>query len=209
MSNLTDLQAKLAGSGFMVPLLESDPAVIYGLEPDFRIFYCNPAWDRFAAKNGGRNVDSEAARGVSVLDVTPEALRSFYEDAYLTVQLQRKPWEHDFECSSPEMYRAFRMRVFPLRASALLVENSLLIERLHGADREAVAANAAQYVDENGILTMCCHCRRTRRLASEKPFETWDWVPEFIVNAPGSVSHGLCRMCYAYFYPRTKSRSES
>jgi hypothetical protein len=209
MTYLPELEAKLSESGFSIPQLESDPAVIYALEPDFRISYCNQAWDRFAAENGGRNLDRDAVRGVSVLDVTPEPLRTFYLNAYSSAQIQRQPWEHEFECSSPEMYRAFRMRVFPLRLSSLLVENSLLVERLHGADREAAEANAAQYVSENGILTMCCHCRRTRRIASEKPFETWDWVPDFLVNPPGAVSHGLCRMCYAYFYPRTKLSSES
>lgn len=31
---------------------EDDPAIVYGVDSEFRIRYCNAAWDRFAAENG-------------------------------------------------------------------------------------------------------------------------------------------------------------
>ena len=32
---------------------ESDPAVIYALDRDYRLIHCNLAWDRFALENNG------------------------------------------------------------------------------------------------------------------------------------------------------------
>lgn len=193
-------ELRLEAAGFHVASLEADHSIIYLLGPDLRIVYCNRAWDEFASLNGGIGLNRESVLGKSVLDVIAEPLRPFFANGFAQAQKQLRPWEHDYECSSPEVFRLFHMRVLPLANSYLLVENSLKVERPHGSERPAMPSYQAPYLNEHGILTMCAHCRRTRRIdTGEVPI--WDWVPAFLTEPPGRVSHGLCRNCRSYFYP--------
>lgn len=43
----------LEAAGFRLASLEADHSIIYMLNPDLRIIYCNKAWDEFASLNGG------------------------------------------------------------------------------------------------------------------------------------------------------------
>jgi len=193
-------EMRLAAAGFRMENLEADASIIYLMQPDLRIVYCNKAWDQFASRNGGAGLSRSTILGTRTLDVIAEPLKSFYANGFAQAKASGKPWVHDYECSSPESYRLFHMRVLPLADSYLLVENSLRVERPHGPERPAMPANPALYLSEQGILTLCCHCRRTRRIDSAAN-PVWDWVPAHLVDPPGPVSHGLCRNCRAYFYP--------
>lgn len=204
MCHKIDLQVppemRLAAAGFDIENLEADNSIVFMLRPDLRIIYCNKAWDLFASQNGGTGLGRNAILGTPILDVIAEPLKSFYANGFAQAKRQGRPWEHDYECSSPDLYRLFHMRVLPLAESYLLVENSLRVERPQGLERPAMPADAALYLTEDGILTMCCHCRRTRRITTAA-VPVWDWVPAFLVDPPGRISHGLCRNCRAYFYP--------
>jgi PAS domain-containing protein len=191
---------RLAEAGFRIENVEADTAIIYLLDPDLRIVYCNKAWDQFASLNGGTGLNRRAILGMSVLDVIAGPLRPFYENAFGHAKEEDRPWEHDYECSSLASYRLFHMRVLPLADSYLLVENSLRFERPHGSERPVMPADSALYLSKDGMLTMCAHCRRTRRIGTTSA-PVWDWVPSYLVEPPAPVSHGLCRNCHAYFYP--------
>lgn len=204
MSNDFDLKVspefRLEAAGFRLESLDADHSIIYMLSPDLRIIYCNKAWDEFASLNGGIELSRETVLGTYILEVIAEPLRPFYANSFAQAQKQLRPWEHDYECSSPDSFRLFDMRVLPLANSYLLVENSLQVEKPHGLERPAMPPYSAAYLDECGILTMCSHCRRTRRI-NTGAVPIWDWVPEFLTDPPGPVSHGLCPNCRAYFYP--------
>jgi len=192
----------LAKAGFRIENVEADTAIIYMLDSDLRIIYCNKAWDQFASLNGGTRLNRRAILGMRAVDVVAEPLKAFYENAFIQAKEKGQPWEHDYECSSPASYRLFHMRVLPLADSYLLVENSLRFERPHGSERPVMPADSALYISKDGILTMCAHCRRTRRIGTTSA-PVWDWVPAYLVEPPAPVSHGLCRNCHAYFYPLT------
>ena len=193
-------EMRLQAAGFHLASLEEDHSIIYLLGPDLRIVYCNKAWDEFASANGGVGLNRGAVIGTRILDVVAEPLKAFYESGFAQAQKEIRPWECDYECSSPELFRLFHMRVLPLASSYLLVENSVKIERPHVVERAAMPTYPASYISEAGILTMCAHCRRTRRISTASE-QIWDWVPTFLTDPPGQVSHGLCRNCRAYFYP--------
>jgi hypothetical protein len=195
-----DLDDQLGRVGLSIHDLQVDRSIIYILDAGLRIVFCNWSWDRFAFQNGGVHQDHLSVLGRSVMDVTPESLHRFYSNIYFEARRTGRPSEHDFQCSSPEMFRLFHMRVLPLGGSYLCIENSLSIERPHTRDFDGMRATSGRYLDDNGIVVMCCHCRRTRRIrAIGSP--KWDWVPEFLVSPPGAVSHGLCQICRGYFYP--------
>ena len=201
----------LQNAGFIPDYVESHKSVIYILEPELHIVYCNAHWDEFALANGGYKLQRALINGVCVLDVIPDPLKSFYRDGFHQVRETSHSWEHEFECSSADLYRTFRMRVTRLAGNHLLVENSLSVEKPHGMDRPATPSSGHIYVTADGIVTMCMHCRRTKRAAefperlNELADMVWDWVPSFVQNPPERVSHGVCRMCYPRFFEHARS----
>jgi len=201
--DLTVPVMRLAAAGFRIENVEADTSIIYVLNSDLRIIYCNKAWDQFASLNGGAGLNRRAILGKPILDVVAGPLKVFYANAFAQAKEKGQPWEHDYECSSPASYRLFHMRVLPVTDSYLLVENSLRFERPHGSERPVMPPNAALYVTGDGMLAMCGHCRRTRRICMASD-PVWDWVPAYLVEPPGPVSHGLCRNCRAYFYPNAR-----
>lgn len=179
------------------------------LDPDLQIVYCNPAWDQFATLNGGEHAMRDFVVGTNLLKVVPKELRQVYVGLFEHARESAQVGSLDYECSSPTMYRRFRMEVRPLYVPDLfMVVHSLLVEHHHGPERPEKPPVLALYCNpETGLIVNCAHCRRTRRVSDP---EVWDWVPAYL--GPGApqqnISHGLCRTCYAYFYPQVYSRSK-
>jgi len=194
-----DLGKQLIAAGFTPRSLELNPSVIYILDSSFHIAYCNPAWNAFALQNGGKNLEREIVTGRPYLEVIPDSLLSFYESALTTVFRSQETWEHNYECSSPEKFRLFHMRVLPLSGTHLLLENSRLMEHIHDTKGNAAPADDARYIAGNGLIAMCAHCRRTRVLDSQGQ-AGWEWVPSYLISTPVPVSHYLCPTCLAYYY---------
>lgn len=167
------------------------------LDAGLNIVYCNPAWDRFAAENDGEKCRFSLLRGRHLLEGVPQPLTRFFITAFDAVRDSGQPFEFDYECSSALFFRTFRMRILPVQGEGeYLVWHSLRVERPH--DRAAVAPDDRRYRSSDGVLVMCCHCRRTRRSDAS---EAWDWVPDYVASHPARVSTGICPACYLYFYP--------
>jgi PAS fold len=179
---------------------EDDRSVIYLLDDNLRIAYCNKAWDEFAERNGGVKLQRTEQVGRRVLDSTAEPLKAFYRSAFERALAEHQPWEHLYECSSPGLYREFHMQVLPVQAPpCLVIVNSLVIEKPH--ERFIRPPLTTLYRTGGGVISMCMHCRRTRRI--EEP-EIWDWVPDFVASPPDGISHALCPTCFFYYYPPVK-----
>ncbi len=178
-------------------VLERSKAVICVLDPELRITYCNPSWDEFARQNEGEEVLARGVVGNLLLEVVAEPLRAFYRQIFEKARETGQVQEFDYECSSAETYRSFHMQVLPLKDQhGFLAMHSLRVEKPLDF-RPALAPDDARYVGPGGLIVMCCHCRRTRRAHDH---QTWDWVPAYL-HRRAKVSHGLCGVCYAYFYP--------
>ncbi|MGJ5818425.1 PAS domain-containing protein [Paludibaculum fermentans] len=180
--------------------LEDDPAVIFALDNDLRIVYCNAAWDRFARENSGAGLERHRQLGQPVMACVPDVLKPFFEDGYRRVLTSREAWQHSYECSSPSHFRSFRMLTYAEPdGSGLVVVNSLTVMRPHDEhDRVPLPPEISCYLDEAGVLKMCSHCRRVCHRADHS---RWDWVPELLAAPPKRVSHGICGICRQVFYP--------
>ena len=176
--------------------LDNDPSVVYALDRTLRLTYCNPAWDRFATENGAPHLRRNQPIGRGILDVIPPVLQRFYRDAFHSVLFTKQPWEHRYECSSPHQYRQFHMHVRPVSGGVLTI-HSLAVQ--HAVRLEGSKSAEEEYRSAQGIVTMCSHCRRTRRAHTAPP--VWDWVPAFVEQMPEQCSHGLCLPCFEYHYP--------
>lgn len=175
--------------------LEATDDTSYILSDELRIVRVNPAFHRFAAANAGDDVAARWGRGAAVVDATCAELRPFYQALFARALATGQRFEHDYECSSPQVFRAFRMLVVPVGAY-LMVTHSLQVERPH--DRAALAADPSYR--HNGAIRMCACCRRVR---ASTAIERWDWVPAYVEAMPRNVSHGLCAMCEHGYHLRT------
>jgi PAS domain-containing protein len=194
------LERILESTSFPTKSLEANSDVIFVLDRRHRIAYCNPAWDAFAKQNHGIHLERNEMVGRDCLQGVPDFLRNWYKKLYRWVRKNQKPWEHDYQCSSPQKFRAFHMRVLPIDRSYLLVENSLLIERAHRWKLNL--SSDRQYINQYGWIVMCAHCRRTEYMCEEGKRE-WHWVPSYIVKAPAPVSGGICPACVSYYFRLT------
>jgi hypothetical protein len=173
--------------------LETTDDCSYVLTADLRLVRTNAAWTRFARLNGGEALLLRWTRNASILDAMSGELQTFYREAFARVLATGQRWDHDYECSSDQVYRSYRMLVFPVGQNFLVVTNSLRLERPH--DHVAIAANDADYVHD-GVIRMCANCRRVRVVGS---IERWDWVPDYVRTMRPNVSHGLCAACAATY----------
>ena len=124
--------------------LHRTSAVAYMLNSEFRIMYFNPAWKRFAEANGAPQLTSQSVIGSDLFDVIPEVLRSFYSDAFREVMATGRVWEKSYECSSPTLFRMFRMRIHLVKPPDwFVVTNLLAAERsAHESDAEGRSQRA-------------------------------------------------------------------
>jgi hypothetical protein len=76
-----------------------------------------------------------------------------------------------------------------------VVINSLVLEQEQ--QRQAFRDDSQALREENGLITMCSHCRRTRL---PNAVDTWVWIPDLVRRMPMDVSHGICPVCFDIHY---------
>lgn len=192
-------------SGFAEGALENTAAIVYGVWSDLTLAYLNPAWFAFAAKNQGEpTISRDWTLGRSILPAIPSPILPFFQTHYARCVGETRPWEHVYECSSPDSYRKFHMKAFPLGdAEGLLFVNSLVTEFPVVASGETPCSDP--YVTRHGFAIQCCHCRRFRRGESSM---TWDWIGAWVKQTPVNVSHGICETCFGFYYADSRLDSD-
>jgi hypothetical protein len=167
----------------------------YALTRDRRIVRTNEGWRRFASMNGGGGVIERWPVGSCIDDALPGPLRSFYVSAFRRTIESQERWEHEYDCSSLDVFRRFRMVVYPLEGEMLGVVHSPIVEHPHTWIEHS--ANGCDYA-VNDVITRCAHCRRIRHPSDVR---RWDWVPEYARSPPPNTSDGLCEPCAVFYYP--------
>lgn len=167
---------------------------VYLLDTDLRVLHRNPAATRFILDNSGQPGALPSAEPVTRHFAEP--VRSFYKSLFEAAQLVGDPVDHDYDCSSPGLYRRFRLRIYPRPDGRLLLRHQCIVEKPHPA--APMPHRHDRYRTAEGLITQCCHCRATRRV--DDPL-TWDWVPELVETLRPDISHGLCHPCFEHYFP--------
>lgn len=186
-------------SGVDLVTLEADPHSIYALSDQLKLIYLNPAWFRFALENNGEPgiterypVGSDFSRAVSGV------LKQYYIERFLNVLRSGVVWEHDYECSSPDLFRMYHETAYPMHnQSGILVMSSLRVQSAHAPASGPFPLSESLYRNECGLIMQCGYCRRFQRNTNR---DIWDWNPEWLRHPPGQVSHSLCNICYDYYF---------
>ena len=183
-------------------VLETTPHACFALTESLAISYCNPAWDRFARENGGGpEVLANQVLLTPFLRYLPNDLVPHFQTLFKNVRTLARPEAQDYECSSAQVFRLYRMQVYPMQAGCgFLVINALRVAHPH--DRESFHPDDSKYLHKDGLIRMCANCRRSRR--AENP-AAWDWVPDYVEHPPTNISHGVCPFCAEYYYGLTVS----
>ena len=116
---------------FDVTALVESPSTLVALAPTGTILWVNAAWSKFAWENGGNEILTKFGPGASYFDGLSPQLRGFYEAVVEKALQTGEPFIQDYECSSPEKYRIYRLRALPIGTDGLLLEHSLVVERPH------------------------------------------------------------------------------
>lgn len=176
--------------------LDQSADVSFVLDRDLRLIYRNQAWNKFASENDASQLAAQSVIGTDLRNVIGSELMPFYVAAFEKVERERTAWECLYQCSSPQSFRKFRMQIQPLAPAGYLVRNTLVIERTHAP---AALLDEAEYVNSDGNIVLCMHCRCSRRTT---PPLRWDFVPVYLERGLINVSHSLCPVCLEYFYPQ-------
>jgi len=183
--------------GHDLDALERSAETIFGLWPDLRLAYLNPAWHRFAADNGAPDLARSWPLGRSLVDAISGPLQQYYRTFYTFALERPTPSNLTYECSSPTVQRIYRLMAFPLSGAGLLVVHALIHAGSHPCSPPTPPLER-HYRDRNGLITQCSHCRRVRRSDETR---AWDWIPDWVAESPERTSHGLCPICHGHFYP--------
>jgi hypothetical protein len=177
-------------------VLEESEAVCFALDLDLRLTYRNPAWDKFALQNGAPELASDAVCRTDLRQVIGRDLIPFYTAAFEKVARDSALWECAYECSSPQVFRKFRMQIHLLAPSGYLVRNNLMVEHAH---LPSALSGFPEYLSSDSLINLCMHCRCSRRVNLPSH---WDFVPAHLDRNLTNVSHSLCPVCLVYFYPK-------
>jgi hypothetical protein len=171
-----------------------------GLWPDLSIAYVNPAWARFAKDNGASNgFPARWREGASFLDGVGKPLREYYRSHLVQVLQSARLWASEYECSSPELFRLYRMDVMPVgERQGLLVTHTRLTQLPHAPGLARGPVDPAPYLDEHRQVPQCMHCRRVQRADAK---HLWDWIPLWVEHVPDFATGSLCTECIATRYP--------
>jgi len=177
--------------------VKSSPHACFALTESLDICYCNAAWDRFARENSaGSDVLGASVLHKPFLQFIPEDLRLIYTEIFQQARAQGRMQSQDYECSSAQDFRVYRMQVYPLQVGCgFVVINSLVI--VHPHTREICEQDDASYRDNDGLIHMCANCRRTRRVDTPA---AWDWVPAYVEHTRRDATHSVCPFCHEYYY---------
>ena len=156
------------------------------------ILWTNPAWRAFAEGNGAAGA---SAGWRSYFEPIATPLRAFYERAFAEALRTGEVFVQEYECSTPEQRRFFRLRALPVRQRGLLVEHAFVAGERRD-DEPRVPPPEHEYRNEHGLLVQCANCRHTRHPSSA----AFHWIAAWAARCPPRTSHGICTTCIGFYW---------
>jgi hypothetical protein len=171
---------------------------IYVLDPALTIRAYNHAYVNFGVANGCSVIVRDFGIGCSLEQVLNGAARDFYIPAYRRAMERNQRLDHDYECSSPLVFRRFHQSAYPLAdGKALVVSHHLMHEYPHVWHPRQLRP---KHFDEHGWLTQCACCRKVRDGSAR---DKWDWIPRIVQSPHPRAIQTYCGNCLSFYYGNT------
>lgn len=181
---------------FNFEALEKSKYSIYALSKDLKFIYFNPAWYKFAKKNGfDKAVAKKTVLGSSFIKALHGVrLRLYFYNHYKKAIRTGKVWHHEYECSSKKKYRFFHQTAYPLpnKNGLLIIHAEMFKLPMGNMNRENFHAIEHRYLNADGQIVQCSNCRHTQR--ADQP-EIWDWVSDWVKKLPANHRLTICPTC--------------
>lgn len=165
------------------------------LDADDQILWVNEAWHRFAAEGGV--APERVGEWRSYVGAIAEPLRSHYAAAFANARATGTIFEQDYDCSSAELHRSFRLRALPF-GQTLVLEHTLRVEEPWSEEPHPPLED--RYFDATRTIAQCGNCRRIRDPMAEH--DTFHWVPAWIRAPHPRTSHVICVLCAGFYWRR-------
>ena len=176
--------------------IKNSPDVVYIVDAEMKLKAYNNAWITFAQANGGEKITQTYDLGSAVTDVGEAPLKHFMKRKYREAMALNKMFACNYECSSPQLLRIFRLNAYPLiDKKGLVISHHLVKECPH--IKEGVAFSK-QFVNSDGVIVQCMNCRKIK---DPNTVDRWLWVPSLLEQGIANMSHGICRRCLDHYYP--------
>ncbi len=181
--------------------IEQSRNTILGIDRDFRIIMLNQAYFAFAVANSGENIASDFGIGTNILDAISGPQKVYYRELFASCFDKNEPTAHEYECSSPGVFRLLKLFIYPTsQKNVLLLDHAVIVEQ--SRQLNTISLSRDTYIDDHGTMHQCGHCRRVRHNDGSR----WDWL-NGAFDYP-DVSHGICESCLATYYPDINIESE-
>ena len=178
-----------------IDFLSSSKDVICIVDKELKLMGYNKAWVDFAKSNDGETALTGFPLQTSISKAGDGPVGNYVLQGYDRALRDHKPFEHQYECSSPEKFRVFHQTAYPISgAKGLVITHHLVVEKDHEESEESFAS---RFQNSHEILIQCANCRKVRDPQDEK---TWLWVPALVKNQLPNVSHGICNPCVDHYY---------
>lgn len=141
--------------------------------------------------------------GASLWQAIPAAL-AVANERVMAAAFAGRVQEYEYDCHTPDAFRAFRARVIPVDGHPWVYwDNALIVTReLPGQDISRAEA-LARYENAQGLVVACSNCRKVQ---NPRATHRWDWVRALIAMPAPGTSHGLCPVCLELYYPERSAR---
>lgn len=189
--------------------LDLEPASVCVIDVAGRIVFTNRTWDRLGADNGGWAAGGPSVVGTRWLDaIAGEAPRRLFGEALahasgLAWNAPRTVIVHGF-CHSPTHARDMVTQLSPItspdraRTLGVLAMSQILAVEPIAQRYDPAPPDPARHGDTFGLILQCCGCRRVQ----VRDEQLWEFVPAYVAQRQGAISHGVCAVCLELFYGR-------
>ena len=183
--------------------LEAERASACLLGLDLSVQYVNEAWRRFARENGAPELGGSWRSAGPITRFFDRPMRELFEARLARVLTRNQAWSYLYECSSPDVYRKFNMRVASTALrDGLIVVHSRVVDVAPDTVDEALGDLVRIYTDERSLLVQCSGCSRVHHPSES----SWDWAPGLVTAERENVSHGICPTCDFQYYGQEATR---
>lgn len=178
--------------------LNASSNTIYAVWSDLTIAFLNDAWFDFARENRAGDDFLEGFGIGSSVDVGgDDPMNRYFIDCIHRSLREERAVAFQYECPAPETFRLMQVNFLPLRNDLCVISIARVKSSSHQAQgRDPRAGTAFDYLNDDGLISMCSCCRRVRVPGTE---HEWDFVPALIEDPVDTISHTFCESCKAYW----------
>lgn len=176
----------------LLSLSRSENTII-GIDRDLKVNLLNDAYYQFALQNNGEDIKERFSLGSNILSAISGEQREYYKYLFRKLFDSNKHHSHDYECSSVEKYRLYKMFLYPSKDNVvLLLEHTRIEEK--PINQKEISSDPKDFIDKNNVMVQCGHCRKVRNIHNKQ----WCWLKESFTYK--RISHTICNICFDTYY---------